>query len=305
MLILMDNSKSLEPAYNIEEKKDFSVRPNKFKVEVFFKEGLSLQNILEETSGMKDPQVYLWYIGCNGFRTESASFYKDLLTAFLERKIKCNLYDLTAWGAFKETRFRLEQSNKNVERINSLALGCLQAIKSSDFFLWLKNENNTKTSEYLKSTVLVRKEIFKPSESREDTKVTLGEVFNRNCPVFEKEYDRNSAKAYSAVQYIEGYYLIQKAVETRLDQEIINIVFALPNDEWKFYAKEEGCFANDIHELLQATFGDKLKGKRVNIFFSCFKYQIELGKVNQNDRPYNEGGTIKKAKKGDIVYCKA
>lgn len=282
----------------IPDQKYLPTEPN---VQVTFRDGLSLQDIVEGASRMLNPHVYLWYIGSMGFRTGASDFYKGMLTFFVEKKIACRLYDLTAWGAFADSKLSITNSNSNVERINRFALEKIMAIKSCDFFSWLVGLRDGPLADYVKLKVLKRDVIFEPSKLKEDVSIKLGSIFKENCPALSEKFEDDAAKAYSAVQYIEGFYLIEQVVQTCLDQKEINVVFALPNDESKYYGKGTDSFAEDLQAFLKAKFGDRLASKNINIYFYSFNFRESPESDNINDRPYNTGSTIKKAKADNIV----
>ncbi len=87
------------------------------------------------------------------------------------------------------------------------------------------------------------------------------------------------------MQYLEGLFLIDLLVKKQLGkQEEINIVFALPNDEAKYYQDEAESFRKDVEEFLRHQNGDIFSsGKiKINIHFLNFPYGDE-----SSHRPYN------------------
>jgi hypothetical protein len=94
---------------------------------------------------------------------------------------------------------------------------------------------------------------------------------------------------YSALQYLEGCYLVDEVVRDALqnnDLPEISIVFALPNDEWKYYQSDDNGFATDLTPILQQSFGSSLDGKVIRVYFWTFRYNQGRG------RPYNSGSKI-------------
>lgn len=259
------------------------------KINLSFKKDLSREELVIEIGKIHDPNVFLWYFGEYGLREEGVSFYKTkILQKILKLKnnTNCLLYDLTAWGALRNPDIGLDAFNKNVDVINGFAQKNIQCLKSSLFFDWLGNEKSAEIDSYLKNVILERKVIFNASKEYGDNHVKIGAVFKENCPVLENEYNLDTSKSYSALQYVEGCYFINQVVESATDkgQKVVNLIFALPNDECKYYDLKDDCFLKDITVMLNEKLGEKLRDMNINIMF----YAFEFGKNKQN-RPYNAG----------------
>lgn len=257
-------------------------------VNVFFKKDLKNDELIEEISQLSKPQLIFWYMGEHGFREEGVKYYQKKLGKILQLKNEaiCSLYDLTAWAALRKPDRTFKDFNQNVEQINQFAIPRLQALKSSDFFQWLGEEKNSSIAAYIKDIILKRPFIFKVSQEFPETGIKIGELFFKHCPILEPEYERDTGKAYSAFQYIEGCYLINRILEDALKEETekINIAFVLPNDEWKYYENAENSFAQDVTYLVKAKFGELASKKQINIYF----YTFPFGKHSYS-RPYNSG----------------
>lgn len=255
---------------------------------IFLERNLSRLELLNEIGAIQDPQVLFWYIGENGFKLEGVNYYKRDLGKVLklDNNANCILYDLTAWSALRDRENTVENFNTNVTVISEFAIPRLSCVKSSDFFKWLQTENNPSIISYFRENVLKRKVLFSASREFPDTNMTIGEVFRRNCPILEDLYAMDSGKCYSLLQYIEGCYLINRIIEAKINDESdeINIVFALPNDEWKYYKNPEESFSDDVAFLIQEKFGERLANIKINVFF----YTFNFGKESRN-RPYNAG----------------
>lgn len=260
-----------------------------FQVNVIFKKNLTRIALRSEIAKIQQPQVVLWYIGAYGLREQAANYYRKDLKEILDfpNQTECILYDLTAWGAFKFEEKRIDGFNANADKINEIAQTeqlRIKCFKASDFFNWLKNESDAKTCTYFKQTVLKRDFIFKKSEQFSEVNINIGQVFEKACPILADEYERDCSKSYSALQYIEGCYLVNRILEESLSNTAneVNIVFALPNNEAEYYQDLSDSFAQDVKALLQEKLGDRIQ-KKVNIMF----YTFQFGKLS--DRPYNAG----------------
>ena len=188
---------------------------------------------------------------------------------------------------------RFDAFNNNVVIINDFAIQKLRCWKSSDFFDWLINERSQKVITYFRERILQPGNFFyKVSEKYSDSGIKVRQVCGgilQKCPVLESDYEKDTSKEYGPIQYLEGLYLTWRLVELRIkDSDEINIIFDLPNNEWKYYQDPEESFANDVEFFLREKFGGKLKGKKINVYFYTYKF----GKNQDVDRPYNEGRVI-------------
>lgn len=245
--------------------------------------------LAQEIAKINNPQVIFWYIGAYGLREDGVKYYRKDLTKLLGSSATCQLYDLTAWAPFssKESDNSIQSFNQNADLINQFAIPQIQCIKSCDFFNWLIRSKEIEKKE-LQKILQKRSFIYRASESYTDNQRTIGEIFKWQCPPLADLYEQKSSKCYSAIQYMEGIYLVKsltkKALEKDPDSKEINLVFALPNDEDRYYRDQDNSFAEDIKALLQEDFGNQLKNKKVNVTFLTFGY------TNQpSSRPYNAG----------------
>jgi hypothetical protein len=260
-----------------------------FEVEVSYKFVKSKQ-LAEEIRQVVNPQVIFWYMGVYGLREQGVRYYRKDLTKILKLSTAtCQLYDLTAWAPFnsKNSEGTLQDFNKNADLINQFAITRIGCLKSCDFFDWLMKVEKGGKMEKLKK-IFQRPFIYQLSQSFSQTVRTIGTIFKDRCPVIEELYERDASTCYSALQYIEGIYLVQTLVKKALlqepDSKEVNLVFALPNNEYCYYQDEENSLAQDVKAILQDECGDLLSSKRVNVMF----YNFEFGKGGFN-RPYNAG----------------
>lgn len=259
-----------------------------FKKNLLFKQNSNCPNMFAEIAKLANPQVILWYIGPQGFKEEGANFCRDRVRNMLKlpNKPECYLYDLTAWGAFAEIERTINEVNANVNVINDFAIERLRCFPSQDILQSMQKEENGKIVKYVQDIVSQRSFIFKASENQDPVNKTVLEVFNGCCPMLngycpilqgrEKVKTEilklDAAKAYSAVQYIEGLYLVERMIKECLRKGLpeINIVFALPENEWKYYQDSSQSFFADLAVFLKERFGKVLLGKTVNVMFYTF-----------------------------------
>ncbi|MDE3046276.1 MAG: hypothetical protein KGJ02_06505 [Verrucomicrobiota bacterium] len=217
-----------------------------------------------------DTTVYLWYIGSHGLKHEAISFYQPHISTLWSRGATIKLYDLTAWSVFSGIG-KLDHQSRHVAAINLFAIERIQAIASSDFIHWLKKPPNP---EYMQKTLLVREEIYKLSADIPEAGLKMGQVFGDEFPLLAPLQKLDVARCYSALQYLEGIYLVETALKTQPKR----ICFHLVNHERNYYPAP---FAKDLTHLIQ-TIHD------VSIEFWSTSY----GEAAHH-RPYNRGKALK------------
>lgn len=100
--------------------------------------------------------------------------------------------------------------------------------------------------------------------------MTVTKLFNNKPNLLDCIQTLDIANAYSPMQYVEGYYLIQESVKRALSkgENKIQIAFVLPNDESKYYLD----YPKDIEAMLRMDFGKCLRDVDINITFRFFQY---------------------------------
>jgi hypothetical protein len=264
------------------------------KVKVVYKDRIKGQKLIGTIKReIKNPEVIFWYIGSRGLREEGVKYYrKDLNKLLEEPSARCSLYDLTAWLPLvsKEDGCTVQDFNKNADLINQFAIPHVQCLKSCDFFSWLTGISSQQKLDKLKG-IFKRPFIYEASKDIANVQRTVGEIFKSQCPILEELYGLDVSKCYSALQYVEGIYLIKILVKQALLENLatdeINLVFALPNNEDCYYKDEKDSFAIDINAILEEEFGDAIRNKTVNVLF--YPFEFNNGTTN---RPYNTGKEI-------------
>lgn len=113
--------------------------------------------------------------------------------------------------------------------------------------------------------------------------VTLNDLVSSDSWLSDEILEMDTTLSYSALQYLEVYWIIRSILKQKpANQDIIKIIFFLPNDEDKYYRTEGNVdFENKIQEFLRADFPDRKM--TVNIHFWQFSYSDKL-----SHRPYNQ-----------------
>ncbi len=226
--------------------------------------------------------VYCWYEGSQCLPKSGADFMRKAIFEplyRLKKDAKLCLYSLKAWELKKNVANMSSSTplGEAINRINSAAIECVYA--SSFFQYCTEIQKKSRIYDFLNEELPKKEWLFTLSENQRKKGMTVGEFFNKQISLFDSIKDLDLSAAYSPMQYVEGYYLIQKSVREAVSngQKKIQIAFVLPNDESKYYLD----YPKSIEKMLQLDFGKELLGVDVNISFQFFEYGN-----NRTARPY-------------------
>ncbi len=261
---------------------EFQQPKDKVKVQIF-SEPCAHELIVEQLASIKGPvDIYCWYEGSQCLPKLGADFMRKSIFQplyKLKQNAKLCLYSLRAWD-FKRNITNMLSSTPLGEAINRINRTSIECIYSSSFFQYCMQVPKGSSLYAFISDELPKKEwLFKLSANQRKSSITISAFFNNQSSLFDCIKDLDVSSAYSPMQYIEGYYLIQECVKKGLlkGQRKVEIAFILPNDESKYYLD----FPKDIEKMLQLDFGKDLTGIEVNISFRFFQYGESL-----TSRPY-------------------
>jgi|GEM_PF-3378237 len=260
------------------------------EVTVEFREGLSTEQVVAEISQLQNPQVIIWYIGCYGLRKTGVQFYRDFLISPIFYQNPNSIFwlvDLTAWGAFKNQNCSITKSHSCCDIIEKFLDRRIKCLRSAEIFKKLKDLSRKDFSNYFKKA-LCRKFISKISWNFPNRNILVKEILPKDYFFVNPWRNHDVSKAYSMFQYLEGCLLIDEILTNENNLKEIQIVFALPNDELKYYKDEKESFRRDI-EFLISKRSSSLGKISLNIRFLSFKYGS-----NSQERPYNAQGEVLK-----------
>jgi hypothetical protein len=229
--------------------------------------------VVNELAAIEGPlDIFCWYEGRICLPKAGADFmteetFKPLYK--LKGDAKLYLYSLCGWN-FKQKIV----STRLGEAINRIDRSALECLYSSAFFEYCKKESPL--TPFLREELPKKKWAKDLSENYKKISITVAKLFEGKPTLFDGIRDLDLSEAYSAMQYVEGYYLIQEAIKRRLaeGQRKVQIAFALPNDESKYYRD----FPSDIPKMVELEFGREIE---VHITFQFFRYGGSVG-----ERPY-------------------
>ncbi len=261
-------------------------------VNIEYRDKLTTSQVITTISQIPSPHVIMWYIGSHGLKKEGVKYYKDfLINPIIERANhpSFDLLDLTAWAALGDSKIPITKVSSFAEKIDTFATINLRCIKSADIFKKMQKLEDRELIDYFRAA-LSREFIRKSSEAMPDRNIKLGMVLDHNCAVLSDWFNIDTSKGYSVLQYLEGCLLIEEVVQNCLrfqNNNDIELIFALPNDELKYYRDETNAFKQDVEFLLKHRMGSILKGSRINIKFLAFQYGDSA-----HQRPYNAPGAV-------------
>lgn len=275
-------------------------QPDTCQIDVSFETDLSMEDVVTRISHLSQPQVILWYIGCNGLRSSGIQFYKDsLISPILTSKLEARLWlvDLTAWGAFRNPRCSIRNTSHACEIIEKFPNKKIKCVPTSKIFTKMQEIDDEDLLSHFKKA-LSQSFISEPSDCFAQRNIQIKDVFSGRCSIVSDWYDADTGKSYSILQYLEGCLLVDEVFmeQIRCNASEIQIVFALPNDEIKYYKNSDGSFQKDVEFLILKRCRElNIPKIRLQVRFLSFKYGSTL-----QDRPYNAPGKV--IKKGHLSY---
>lgn len=268
---------------------------DRVQVDVQFSEMLTIEQLVLEISQSFEPNVIIWYIGCYGLRENGVCFYKDhLISPILKSNVDAAfwLVDLTAWSAFKNPRGSIYGKSSCCEVIEKFSSGRVQFIHSANIFKKMRAVSSTEVVSYFKSA-LQRTFIHKASDGYRVLGIPARDIIGGNCEIASDWLNCDVSQAYSVFQYLEGCFLIEEVLSRIIEKGTssnFELIFALPNDELKYYQDEHSSFQKDVKFWLQNQLRKlDFRNIHVTIKFLPFKYGTEL-----HHRPYNAAGKVMK-----------
>jgi hypothetical protein len=269
-------------------------------VSVEFEEDLSIEQVTLAISHLSNPQIILWYIGCYGLKKAGVDFYRNfLISPVLVQNTQATfwLVDLTAWNAFKNPGYSIYKSNSCCNIIEQFLDDRIKSFRSSKIFKKMQEMSDDFIDYFRKA--LHRDFIEKSSRDFPEKNIRVRDVFSNNCAVMADWYDYDINKSYSIFQYLEGCLIVDEVFLQLITNEQIDelqLVFALPNDELKYYKDNACSFQTDVQFLISRrceVLG--IENTKLRIKFLSFKYGTQL-----LHRPYNAPGKVLKDR--DITY---
>lgn len=255
---------------------------DRIKLQIF-SEPCRPELIVKQLASIEGPlDLYCWYEGPQGLPQSGARFMKEQVFKPLYQvkpDVKLCLYSLRAWD-FKKNITILPSSTEMGEAINRLNKAAIECFYSSSFFQYcIQTPKESELYRYISEQLPKKEGLFRLSATHRKSGLTIRSFFNNRPSLFDFMEELDIVYAYSAMQYIEAYYLIQESVKKGLlkEQKKIAIALVLPNDESKYYLD----LPRDIENMLRLDFGKALEGVEIYISFYFFKYGDSL-----NSRPY-------------------
>ncbi len=176
--------------------------------------------IVNNLASIQGPvDIYCWYEGSQCLPKLGANFMRKSIFEplyKLKQDAKLYLYSLRAWD-FKKNTSIMPSSTPLGEAINRINKAALECTYSSSFFQYCTNiRKESGLYEFLNQELPKKKWLFSLSENQRKRGKTIAELFNNQTSLFDCIKDLDVSAAYSSMQYVEGYYLIQESVRKGL-----------------------------------------------------------------------------------------
>lgn len=230
--------------------------------------------------------AYYWYEGAgqgNALSVKGAKFARNLLSPLIGRlgqNLRLYLYSLKPWS-FNHKATELPLTSKLQDRINELlgASGIVKTLSAAKFFtrFCFEGGKDPALQKYVEHCNRDYGWLNDLSRGFREKKVSVSTFFDGQPNLFECVQTADVESKYALMQNVEGYFLIERAVnkELKAGNRQINIVFLLPNDEGKYYRN----FPQDLRGLLSDRFGSAIDGTDIDVRFVNFQY-------SDSARPY-------------------
>jgi hypothetical protein len=266
-------------------------------IQCFVSAGISNPPSIVKSLAAKEGEVavFCWYEGPSALPSKGAEFMaKNFFAPLYQQKsdAKLWLYSLEATN-YKRTVSAMKLSTPIGEAINRINGAAIECIYASQFYQYcVQFPKESPVYQFCNEEMPKKKWLFAISENEKAMGKTVAELFENRVSLFDSIKEMDVGKAYSAMQYVEGYYLVQEAVRSGLEKGLkkIDIAFALPNDEAKYYRD----FPEEMERWVRLVFGDRVRDRAIRVEFDFFAY----GEL-PSSRPY-----IDKAKKAKMVKPK-
>ena len=242
------------------------------------------------------PNFIVWYIGPYGLKQSTVEFYRDNIFSKIIStypKFKIWLVDLTAWNILKSRQFtyiRDSSFSDKIENFENLNIG---VIRCSKIFSAINSCKHNTESFQLKKEILNRPSTWEKSSSFPLSGISINSIFPEGTVLNELLYDIDTSKCYSTIQYLEAIQMVTEIVnEQRHFQNLIEIVFLLPNDELLYYNHTDSDFSDDVKRSLLSQINQDHPPLKVSIQFISFDFGDTL-----SCRPYIAHQSPKELKK--------
>lgn len=264
---------------------------DEYEISVKFTENLPPQKVASSLAELSSPHIILWYIGTNGLKKGCVEFYRhNLISPVLMDNAEASFWltDLTAWSAFKRSKGSINKTStccQIIQDFNDHRISCLPCSKI--FHRMLEIADESIIEHFAKALAKISFQDI--SANHHPVGITVGEIFPKNTSIFSALKNMDVSKAYSAFQFLEGCLIVEEIVKWIIVHSKMNfaeIVFALPNDELKYYRIEEELFKNSV-EILTKQICQQAGIEQFNLNLNFMAFQFG----NQHEhRPYNTPG---------------
>ena len=242
-------------------------------IDVTFRYNLKVPELVSCVKNMKKKSlVVVWYVGINGLKEDGVKYYQKMFKEILASNNDVNimLYDISAWKALFDINYSIHNDNTILDDVKNMTSSKFLSHKSKNYFDWLlQNKDNV---EYL----LNEEKLYTASEKYQPSNIRFSDIKDFAELSSSAIYTLDTGKSYSCLQYIEMLYLVKEFVGKGYEE----ILFALPNNELKYYDIPGLDFVHNLKQILD-------KNSKITLTLCSFIF----GKHSYH-RPYNMGNRV-------------
>ncbi len=266
--------------------------PENQTTKVSFQRFQSTEMLVENLLSYGERNIILWFVGSYGLKKTCVDFYREeIIQPLLMKETEKTIFwltDLTAWFGIKSANGSISKSSVIADKIESLQSNYFKVIKSSEILRSIYEFPEKPIATNLRSSVCSILEV-NHNKNATETGISIGSIFPGDSSILSFFQDHDSGLFYSALQYIEGCFIVKKILKHLLESDKSqlskkkHIQFVLPEDEYKYYSTQNGSFQKDLSSIV--NFIAKRLGidsLLLDIQFLSFPYDKNLSK-----RPYN------------------
>ena len=244
---------------------------------------MTVEKVVAEVAKMSGPTtIYCWYVGPEGLPKAGATFMtENIIRPLIEKKsdITLCLYSLEDWS-FNKAVSQMTEDTAMTREIRRVSRASIECLSSASFFQFCKEaRKNEELYQEVSRCLMDNKQLITISERFAPLGLTIDAFYDEEPSLLDAIKGMDLKKAYSYMQYVEGYYLVRRlALQALKDgRSSVNAAFVLPGGEGKYYRN----FTDDLPRLLKKDLGESIEALDIRVSFLFFKYQ-----EGADTRPY-------------------
>ncbi|CRX38562.1 hypothetical protein [Estrella lausannensis] len=244
---------------------------------------MTAEKVVAEVAKISGPAtIYCWYVGPEGLPKAGAAFMTDrIIRPLLEEKrdITLCLYSLEEWS-FRRAVSEMTEETELTAEIARVSAASIKSLSSASFFQFCKEaRKREELYREVSGCLASNTQLMRISERFAPLGITIDAFYGNGESLLDAIKSMDLKKAYSCMQYVEGYYLVRRLALKAIQEgcSLVNAAFVLPGGEGKYYRN----FSEDLPKWLKKDLGEEVESLTIRVSFLFFKYQN-----GEDSRPY-------------------